>query len=249
MAWEALKAAAAVWNRTDESLEWVERRIHDNVPPEKLHERGDGYVRNIFSRFPYVKPQEGWRILEVGSGVGYIMQAMARRLEAEKIHNYEIAGLDIAENMLARARERLGSGPYEFIHYDGLHVPQPDASFDFIYSVASLQHVPKIYVYNLFFEMKRLLKPKGFAVLHLLPFHMLPHHIQVTPWREEIDWQLNNMTDRHWHHFYSQDELVYVLRDGTGFNHVDIHGDGEWVCFGTAPPKSLPFWRKRFLRG
>jgi len=142
-----------------------------------------------------------------------------------------ITGLDIAENMLAKAKLRLGgSGPYRFLHYDGITVPLPDASLDFVYSVAALQHVPKPYVYNLFFEIRRLLKPAGFAVLHLLSFKHLPEQEQHSPWRHEVRRQIGRDTG-HWHHFYSRTELENVLQVGTGFSSVDIRENGSiWAC-------------------
>ena len=132
-----------------------------------------------------------------------------------------MTGLDIAENMLAKARERIaGKGPFQFIHYDGVHVPVSDESFDFIYSIAALQHIPKPYVYNLFFEILRILKPTGFAVFHLLSFKSLPEQERFFPWRDEIRNQIGLGKD-HWHHFYSREEVEYVVRVG---NEISVRG-------------------------
>jgi ubiquinone/menaquinone biosynthesis C-methylase UbiE len=97
------------------------------------------------------------------------MAAMNEHLSARDASPRRIVGLDIAPNMLAKAKERLGERPpFGFQLYDGLKIPFEDRSFDVIYSVACLQHVPRPYVFNLFFEIRRLLKPRGFAVLHFL---------------------------------------------------------------------------------
>lgn len=228
---EELAAAAATWNDPDESLESVNARIHDGVPLDKLHARADGYVGTIFRLFPYIRLPSRPACLEIGSGTGYIMEALNRELTRRSNPPASITGLDIAENMLAKAKLRLAAqGPFEFRHYDGISVPAPDGSLDLIYSVAALQHVPKPYVYNLFFEMHRLLKPTGFAAFHLLPFKALPDQERHSPWREEVRRQIGLGTG-HWHHFYTREELEYVLKVGTGFRHADIRENGGiFVC-------------------
>ena len=233
-----LLAAAATWNNPDESLESVNARIHDGVPVDQLPARADRYVAEIFSQFPYVQVPSQGRCLEVGSGTGFIMEAVARALAERSVTPQAIIGLDIAEHMLARAQQRLGSRPpFEFLHYDGLNVPLPDDSLDLIYSVASLQHVPKPYVYNLFFEMRRLLRPTGFAVIHLLSFPQMIRREERAPWRHEISRQIHDGPG-HWHYFYSQDELDAVLRVGTGFDHVEIVvlPTGIWTCLARSDP-------------
>jgi SAM-dependent methyltransferase len=123
-----------------------------------------------------------------------------------------------------------------FIHYDGIAVPLPDKSFDMIYSVAALQHVPKLYVYNLFFEICRLLKDDGHAVIQLLGFKKLPEQEQLIPWRDEVHSQIYRI-EGHWHHFYAAEELLFVL-PASGFHHVDIR-DGEHIWF-LVRPNELP---------
>lgn len=226
--------AARTWNDPSLTLDDANRRIHDGVPLEQLQDRADGYVRTIFERFPYAAPPAGAHCLEIGSGVGWIMEALERHLASAPPAS--ITGLDIAENMLALARGRLGGRPpFRFLHYDGRHVPLPDASLDFIYSVAALQHVPKPAVYGLFFEVKRLLRPTGFAVFHLLPWSVFAAQEKIWPWRNEVRQQLDRSTG-HWHHFYSAEELDAVLRIGTGLGHVDVQADGSWSCIGAARP-------------
>src|SRR5207248_9678583 len=118
--------------------------------------------------YPYTARPPSPDCLEIGPGTGFIMEALERALTARGQAPKSITGLDIAEHMLDKARQRLGDRlPYRFLHYDGLAVPLADRSLDLIYSVASLQHVPKPYVYNLFFEIQRLLRGNGFAVFQL----------------------------------------------------------------------------------
>jgi SAM-dependent methyltransferase len=227
-----LLAAAATWNNPDESLESVNARIHDGVPLDKLSERADRYVNDIFRLFPYIRLPQHPHCLEIGSGTGYIMKALDKVLSRKGYLPASIIGLDIAENMLTRARQCLGDRlPFRFLHYDGVGVPLPNLSVDFICSMAALQHVPKPFVYNLFFEIHRLLTPTGFAAIHLLSFSQLPYQERTFSWRDEIRQQISRERG-HWHHFYSRAELEAVLSIGTGFPHVDIQEEitSIWAC-------------------
>jgi SAM-dependent methyltransferase len=224
-----LVAAAKVWNDSNEPLENVNRRIHDGVPLESLAARGQSYVDHIFDLFPYRCPKDNASIMEIGSGVGYIMEAMENGCHARGITPGQIIGLDIAEHMIARASVRLSGNPvFAFVHYDGVQLPLPDHSLDLIYSVASLQHVPRPYVFNLFFEILRLLKDDGYAVIHLIGVKHLRHHIETRAnWREEIQRQICQSV-AHWMHYYSVEELQAVFC-ATGFGHFDVRdGDNIW---------------------
>ena len=224
-----LTAAASIWNDPSETLEDVNRRIHDGVPAGSLAARGQSYVDQIFDLFPYARPKEGASIMEIGSGMGYIMEAMERGCRAREITPGQIIGLDIAEHMIARAKPRLLGNPiFSFLHYDGIHVPLPDRSLDLIYSVASLQHVPRPFVFNLFFEILRLLRYDGYAVIHLLGVKHLRRHTETTAtWQQEVNKQINQGVG-HWHHFYSVEDLEAVFY-ATGFGHFDVRdGDSIW---------------------
>jgi ubiquinone/menaquinone biosynthesis C-methylase UbiE len=231
-----LKAAQA-WNVSNETVDEVNLRIHDNTPPEGLNTRADGYVSKAFSLFDYVK-LNGGMVLDIGSGTGFIMEALDRYLEPQ-FPQRNITGLDISETMIEKAKQRLVNSPalkngtFTFAHYDGLTIPFPDDSFDLVFSVAALQHVPKPYVYNLFFEIKRVLKNDGFAIIHLLPFKHLPN--SYLPWKEEVAQQVGLAPSGHWHHYYAEQEIHYVLSHGTGLPHVNVKKDGAWTCFKKTP--------------
>ena len=107
-------------------------------------------------------------------------------------------------------------------------IPFEARSIDHIYSVASLQHVPKLYVYNLLSEILRVLRD-GWAALHFLSFSFLP--LQHMPFLDEVRQQIEGR-EGHWHHFYSKDELVHVLA-ALGAKDVSvIESDGSlWAVF------------------
>jgi len=215
--------AARTWNRV-ESLGETDNRIHDGTGGEEaLRARATWYVESLlFGRFPQAVPPAAAEVLEIGSGVGWIMQAMNEYLSSLGVSPGRIVGLDVAPNMLAKARQRLGdSAPYDFRLYDGTAIPCADRSFDLIYSVACLQHVPRPYVFNLFFEIRRILKKKGFGLLHFLSTEALPEQEALVPWRVEIERQVKAQ-EGHWHHFYTRQELADVLAI-TGFPYVVVY--------------------------
>jgi SAM-dependent methyltransferase len=240
--------AAQTWNR-QETLDETNARIHDGADgDEALARRGSSYVNNLlFANFPVAVPSLGADILEVGSGVGWIMQAMNGYLSDCGRAPKRIIGLDIAPNMSAKARQRLGEQPpYQYMIYDGITVPLSNASLDLIYSVACLQHIPRPYVFNLFFEIRRLLRPNGFAVLHFLSTDHLLAQERMQPWRAEISNQLTGQ-EAHWHHFYTAKELADVLMI-TGFPSVAVADDGAGtlvVCMALDPAAKMPKFRSK----
>src|SRR6185436_4682690 len=85
-----------------ETLESVEARIHDGAPLDRLHDRARGYARQVLKTAPWLSVKRGDTIVEVGPGVGYIMQAVAEQCGAAVI-----TGLDVAAGMIAHAQARL----------------------------------------------------------------------------------------------------------------------------------------------
>jgi ubiquinone/menaquinone biosynthesis C-methylase UbiE len=227
--------AFKAWDRATEELEATEMRIHDGAPRERLRDRAHEYLDALRQRFPWSMPAPGAVVMEIGSGVGYVLEAALTELAPR-----QIIGLDVAPSMIMKAKERLRrdavqAGHVSFLLYDGVSVPLSDGSVDYVYSVATLQHVPRVYVYNLLFEIKRILSPSGFCALHLLS----TSHIQNScfTFAQEIDNQLRGR-DTHWHHFYSFDELLHVLADGLGAKQVDVVADqgSIWASFANRGP-------------
>jgi ubiquinone/menaquinone biosynthesis C-methylase UbiE len=232
LAKRTMHPAFHTWDIQDESLESVENRIHDGVPRGNLRTRAGAYLDTFVRLFPWSLPKPGGTVLEIGSGLGYIMEAALQRLNPSRI-----VGLDVAANMIDKAKRRLARDRaedprIEFCHYDGVTIPYPDNSFDFVYSVATIQHIPKAYAYNLFFEINRILKPKAFAALHTPSYALLPAHEKLAPLKEECMRQIRNETG-HWHFFYSQQELLNILSVGVGVGWLSIQEQDRtlWTTF------------------
>jgi ubiquinone/menaquinone biosynthesis C-methylase UbiE len=205
----------SAWTR-DEDLDSLNRRIHDGVPLELLLARARGYRNTFFDDcFPFARPAPGAAVLELGSGVGWIMQAMLERFRAIRL-----VGLDISENMVRRARERFADPRARFVVYDGVTFPFTDSTFDNVYSCATLQHIDKPIVFLLLDEVRRVLKPGGHATLHFLSVH----HMSRDPegFRRECLHQVRGNLDQHRHHYYSYDELFVIFHDLLQVDDLDL---------------------------
>lgn len=103
--------------------------------------------------------QVGGRILEIGVGTGLSFD--------DYDATTEIAGIDISEPMIARARERLKSGRYPWVKdlqvMDAHALDYPDASFDCVVGqfVITLVEDPE----RVLSECARVVKPGGQIVL------------------------------------------------------------------------------------
>src|SRR5262245_8243494 len=117
--------------------------------------------------------RNGWairrgRALDFGCGAGRLTQALAARFD-------RVDGVDISASMIARARLDNRHGDQCRYHHNT--APDlsvfPDATFDFIYSVLTLQHMPSEYAQRYIAEFVRLLAPQGVLVFQL-PSHCAP---------------------------------------------------------------------------
>jgi len=220
------------WLR-EETLDTLNQRIHDGVPIEKLAARAADRRDTFFERlFPYARPTAGSRVLELGSGVGWIMESM---LEAYPID--EIVGVDVSAVMIENARNRWNDSRATYVEYDGLRVPLADSSFDNVYSVACLQHIEKHHAFLLMKELVRLVKPGGHGTLHLLS---VSHMQNATRTYEQECWNHVNDADEHWMHYYSYDEIFMLFAHELGVTDLDIkyYRTSFWVHFskGTEHP-------------
>ncbi len=114
--------------------------------------------------------------LEIGCGPGRLMRPMSR-------HFTEIHGVDVSDEMIKLARQRLAGTPNAHPHHtSGSDLSLfPDARFDFVYSYAVFQHIPsREVVFNYLREARRVLKPGG--VLRCQLNGLPPHARQYDTW-------------------------------------------------------------------
>jgi SAM-dependent methyltransferase len=108
-------------------------------------------------RPPGQPASSGLKALEIGCGPGRLMRPLSENFA-------EIHGIDISDEMIRLAAERLRDIPHAHVQ----HAEQsdlsmfPDESFDFVYSYAVFQHIPsREVVLGYLAEARRVLKPGG----------------------------------------------------------------------------------------
>lgn len=88
--------------------------------------------------FAFLDPKPGHAILEVGSGTGSTLHALARLVAP----GGRIVGLDYSMAMVEEATRRAEGIPIEFIQGDAANLPFPDNTFDRASSNIVFQHLP-----------------------------------------------------------------------------------------------------------
>ena len=101
--------------------------------------------------------------LDFGCGVGRLTQALAGRFE-------QVHGLDISPSMLEKANHYNQHGDKCRYHLNASADLRcfPDHTFDFVYSVLVLQHIPVRYELAYIREFIRVVKPGGVVVFQVL---------------------------------------------------------------------------------
>jgi len=111
---------------------------------------------------PDVASTPNARGLDLGCGQGWYASELARR-------GYEMHGIDLSAGQISEAQRHCQSEGtvVELQTYDGVHLPYPDGSFDFVYSINVLHHVPSPAAQRaLMGEVLRVLKRDGRFLLH-----------------------------------------------------------------------------------
>lgn len=138
----------------------VHNRRGNKWDPEEFFRVGRDEIESIMA---YVR-EKGWTVgrgtaLDFGSGVGRLTQALAAHFD-------RVTGVDISSSMVAEAARYNRHG--ERVTYLQNSEPHlrllPDASFDFVYSSITLQHIPPDAALQYVGELIRVLKPGSIAV-------------------------------------------------------------------------------------
>lgn len=111
----------------------------------------------------------GKTAVDIGCGVGRFTQALGRRFG-------EAIGIDVSDKMIAQAKAAAPNlANLTFIVSDGVSLPQPSDSADFVWSYEVFQHMPALEVIrsNLR-EVVRILRSSGYGLLHFRCPHEYP---------------------------------------------------------------------------
>ncbi|MBZ5623819.1 MAG: class I SAM-dependent methyltransferase [Acidobacteriia bacterium] len=135
--------------------------------------------------------------LEIGCGPGRLMRPLSR-------HFAKIHGVDVSDEMIRLAGQRLSETPNAYAHHtSGSDLALfPDESFDFVYSYAVFQHIPsRDVVFQYLREARRVLKTGGILRCQIngLPAHAKQYDTwsgvriapgEITSFAREHDFQL-----------------------------------------------------------
>jgi malonyl-CoA O-methyltransferase len=156
-------------------------------------------------------PLAGLSALDIGCGTGRHAIRMAR----EGAH---VSAVDFSTGMLERARERAGDLKIDFRIHDLSEVlPFPDESFDRVMCSLVLDHIPD--VAGLFAEMRRLVRPSGFAVVSVMHPAMTLRGVQARFREPDSGERFQLSSETHPISTY----VMAVSRSGFDFDHFSEH--------------------------
>ena len=102
--------------------------------------------------------ESGGKILDIGCGNGILLESLPK--------NMDYFGIDVSLALIDEAKKKYDGFKERFSIFDGLKIPFPDKSFDFVFSIAVLHHIPgKGLHLNHIKEITRVLKPDGRAIV------------------------------------------------------------------------------------
>jgi SAM-dependent methyltransferase/glycosyltransferase involved in cell wall biosynthesis len=159
------EAMRAYWDRkADENAMWFIHSQLDYQNPDATEFWRSGADNLDRTLEPFDVAFTGSeRVLEIGCGIGRITRALAARAG-------DVVGVDVADGMIAQAREQLADvANAQFVVGNGRDLSQfADASFDVVYSFIVFQHIPDPEVtYSYMREIGRVLRPGGWTVFQV----------------------------------------------------------------------------------
>lgn len=136
------------------------KQDYNVIAEEFSRTRWDVWAEFSFFR-NYVK--DGDSILDIGCGNGRLLQLFEGK-------NIDYLGLDNSEKLIAIAKEKYPSN--KFLVAEALHLPFPADSFDKVFLIAVLHHIPSAELrQQALREIKRILKLDGLLFLTVWDIH------------------------------------------------------------------------------
>jgi len=156
------------------------------------------------------------RVLELGCGTGIFL---------EHFQNTEIDlyGLDYTFDMLQVAKSNIQTNSAKLLQGNAQNLPYSNQSFDIIYSLKVLAHVPLLK--EALCEVQRVLRPQGIAILEFYNRHSLRY--------------LSHRSD-YFHQWYSPDEIKHMLHEAN-LEIITTYGARTFIPF--AQIMDIPFVR------
>jgi SAM-dependent methyltransferase len=122
--------------------------------PQAFYTRAKAdHLQRILDAKGRTKPLD---VLDVGCGHGLIHPYLSGA-------NYRLTGIDVAESAIQMARGRNPNVHYDV--YDGLRLPYADQTFDVLFTICVMHHVPGDQRRTFISEARRVLRPDGTFVI------------------------------------------------------------------------------------
>lgn len=144
-----------------ESIEKTKQGFEESFRLGSYYNKQTRDDKHLDSILKNVQVEPGMRILDLGTGSGYLAFSFA-----EKYKQAEVVGLDIVEKTLEenqRKAELDRINNLHFVNYEGMDFPFDDNSFDIVITRYALHHFPAIS--DTFREISRVLKNNGIFFL------------------------------------------------------------------------------------
>jgi SAM-dependent methyltransferase len=153
------------------------------------------------------------KVLDIACGTGKVMEILARP-------DLEIHGCDISDMLVGKAVER-GIACERLQVCDATQMPYPERTFDYSYSIGSLEHFTEDGINEFIREASRV---TSIASFHMIPTSRPGHEGWITAtqsyFNQPISWWLPR--------FESNFNRVHVL----GSTWTDVISDGTWfLCY------------------
>ena len=143
------------------SIEAAKRGFEESFSDGVFYNKQTQDEKHLNAILEFLPIRSGMRILDLGTGSGYLSFAIAKQYS-----DVEIIGLDIVEKALENNRSRAIKeklNNISFANYDGTDFPFNDKSFDMVISRYALHHFPKIDAS--ISEVSRVLKQDGYLFI------------------------------------------------------------------------------------
>jgi ubiquinone/menaquinone biosynthesis C-methylase UbiE len=155
----------------------------------------------------------GERVLDVGCGEGWFAGGLVQA-------GASVVCLDVADEPLRRARERDASLDLRLIDADAGQWPLEDASFDVVWTGATIEHVAD--TAGWLSEVRRVLRPGGQLLLST-PDHGSLRRLWLACSRRAFETHFDPLADHF--HYYTRAGLDRLLTE-FGFQEVAVRGLG-----------------------
>jgi ubiquinone/menaquinone biosynthesis C-methylase UbiE len=165
--------------------------------------------------------------LDFGCGVGRLTQALAE-------HFAQVTGVDIAEAMLALAREHNRHGDrVHYVHNTSADLAVfADSTFDFVLSVITLQHIAPDYTRRYLAEFVRVLAPGGVALFQIPALAPATKRRRLSLWPPTLAKRLRRAINRstavkpvmEMHTLPREEVLAIIQAAGAEPLEVEAHG-------------------------